>query len=53
MRPLRFPGRFRWWIVAVLAVIFGFHSPFRNSNLRQMLPMPLAKDGSDNLFLAS
>ena len=24
MRPLRFPGRFRWWIVAVLAVIFGF-----------------------------
>ena len=24
MRPLRFPSRFRWWIVAVLAVIFGF-----------------------------
>jgi hypothetical protein len=24
MRPLRFPGHFRWWIVAVLAVIFGF-----------------------------
>lgn len=24
MRPLRFPGTFRWWIVAVLAVVFGF-----------------------------
>jgi len=24
MRSLRFTGSFRWWIVAVLAVIFGF-----------------------------
>jgi hypothetical protein len=24
MRPLRFPGRFRWWMVAALAILFGF-----------------------------
>jgi len=24
MRPLGFPGHFRWWTVAVLAVVFGF-----------------------------
>jgi hypothetical protein len=24
MRPLRFPSRFRWWMVAALAILFGF-----------------------------
>jgi Type IV secretion-system coupling protein DNA-binding domain len=24
MRPLQFPSRFRWWVVAALAVLFGF-----------------------------
>jgi hypothetical protein len=24
MRPLRFPSRFRWWMLAGLAILFGF-----------------------------
>lgn len=24
MRPLRFPSRFRWWMLAALAILFGF-----------------------------